>query len=140
MVFYSGGFIYNSQTKKVFLQLRDNKTKNNPNLWTFFGGTNKVGEKPEDTFLREIDEELDIKIPSDLVKPLYHYFNPDYGIYRYVFYITTLQNLKFNLTEGKDAAWFDLNGVMKQSLSKRTIQDLIFFKKSVKSHKTNSRG
>ena len=130
--FYAGGFLYNPKTKEVLLHLRDNRTKNNPNLWAFFGGVNKKGEKPQETFKRELYEELGNYLSNSTIKPLCNYFNPDFKTHRYVFYSkisTKLENLE--LKEGKEFCWFTFKEAFKQFLSKRTRQDLLFFKKTL---------
>ncbi len=127
--FYAGGFLYNPKTKEVLLHLRDNKTKNNPNLWAFFGGLNQKGEVPKETFRRELKEELSVSLDDSDIKPLCNYFNPDFKTHRYVFYAERQNQLrKFELKEGEDFRWFTLKEVFTQKLSKRTRQDLILFK------------
>ena len=73
--FYAGGFLYNPKTDEILLHKRDAKTKVNPNQWAFFGGLNEGDETPEQTFIREVHEELGIEIPERSIKPLCDYFN-----------------------------------------------------------------
>ena len=126
---YAGGFIYNPKTSQVLLHLRDNQTSDNPNLWAFFGGLSQENERPEDTFKREILEELDIAV-NDLTY-LRDYFNPDFDTQRYVFYVI-LDNPKFKLGEGADAQWFKISEALKLNLSKRTKEDLNYFTSRLK--------
>lgn len=129
MSFYAGGFIYNSTSKEILLHLRDNKTKNNPGVWAFFGGLSGSDEKPEETFKREILEELDIIL--DEVKYLRDYFNPDFNIQRHAYFVVVDKKPKFQLSEGDKAQWFTVENALKLDLSKRTREDLFYFKKNI---------
>src|SRR3989304_3056566 len=124
MAFYSGGFIYNPKTNSVLLHLRDEKTENNPSALAFFGGLSKKNETPQKTFMRELSEELDLKVDENAVITLCDYFNPDFNTHRYVFYLKIEELPRINLKEGKDVSWFNLDRVLVQNLSKRTRQDL----------------
>lgn len=129
MTFYSGGFIYNSTSEEILLHLRDNKTKNNPNVWAFFGGLSEENEKPEETFKREVLEELDIVL--DHVNYLRDYFNPDFNTHRHVYFIAVNEKPKFKLGEGDKAPWFTVDDALELNLSKRTREDLFHFKEKV---------
>lgn len=126
MVFYAGGFIYNSNSKEILLHLRDDQTKNNPNVWAFFGGLSEPNEKPESTFKREVLEELDI--PVNNVEYLRDYFNPDFDTQRYVYFVRVKEKPNFKLSEGSKASWFTIDDALKLKLSKRTREDLLYFK------------
>lgn len=130
--FYAGGFLYNPHSKKVLLHLRDDKTNKNKNTWALFGGLSKKGESPMETFQREIKEELSVRFPLSKIKPLYDYFNPDFNVHRYVFYVPSnyLKN-KLKLKEGKGFEWTPLPNAFKFNLSKRTRQDLVFFQREL---------
>lgn len=128
-MFYAGGFLYNSKTNEVLLQLRDNKTKNNPKSWAFFGGLAEENETPEETFKREVLEELNISI--DKVKYLRDYFNPDFNTHRYVYFVQLEEKPNLQLNEGEKAEWFRIDKAFKIKLSKRTKEDLLYFKKQV---------
>lgn len=129
MKFYAGGFIYNPKAKQVLLHLRDARTKNNPKSWAFFGGLSKSNETPEETFKREVFEELNILV--DKVEYLRGYFNPDFDTHRYVYFAQLEENPNFQLSEGEKAEWFIIDDAFKIELSKRTKEDLLYFKKHV---------
>lgn len=130
--FYAGGFFYDSINQKVLLHKRDDKTKNNPNTWAFFGGLSKRGETPPVTFKRELKEELDVTLTLKKIKKLCNYFNPDFKTHRYVFFTETrVKKEGLRLREGKGFDWFTLSRAFKMNLSKRTRQDLLFFQKIV---------
>ena len=64
---YSGALLKNSEGKILF-QLRDEKGKN-PNKWGIFGGGINKNEPPLNALIREINEELGIKISkSSIIK------------------------------------------------------------------------
>ena len=64
---YSGAILRNNEGKILF-QLRDENGRN-PNKWGIFGGGIKKGEKPINALIREIKEELGIKISKlDILK------------------------------------------------------------------------
>lgn len=62
------GVIIEYVDKKMLFQLRDNKKSiPNPNRWGIFGGGIEENELPVDAAVRELDEELGLKIkPADL--------------------------------------------------------------------------
>ncbi len=127
-IFYAGGFFYNPNNNKVLLQLRDDKTPINPNMWGFFGGSSENNEKPIETFIREIKEELEIVLKKNEIKELCNYYNPDYHMHRYVFFVDKDVNEKeIILNEGKSFKWVALDEVFGYKLTKRTKQDLKYF-------------
>ena len=94
---YSGAILRNNEGKILF-QLRDENGRN-PNKWGIFGGGIKKGEEPINALIREIKEELGIKISKlDILKkykiPLINY---------HIFEIYLKENpKKSQLNEGKD--------------------------------------
>jgi len=126
--FYSGGFLYNPKTYSVLLHKRDSHTKVNPHAWAFFGGLNEGTELPEETFAREINEELGIKISKDQIIPLCDYFNEELQTYRNVFFIESdLDKSHMRLGEGEDFDWIPLDNVFKYQLTEKTVRDLQLF-------------
>jgi len=45
-------------------------SSNNPNQWNFFGGGIDEGEKPEDAAVREVEEEIKLKLSAGDLKKL----------------------------------------------------------------------
>jgi 8-oxo-dGTP diphosphatase len=128
-MFYSGGFLLDPATNLILLHKRDGKTPHNPNLWAFFGGNSEKGENPMDTFLRELNEELGVEVEKNKIHTLRDYFNPDFNLQRHVFWAEIDSNQKIVvLNEGADAAWVSLNKAFELPLTKRTRDDLAYFK------------
>jgi len=94
---YSGAILKNKEGKILF-QLRDEGGRN-PNKWGIFGGGIKKNETPVNALMREIKEELGIRISeSDILKK--HTFP---FINYHIFEIHLKENpKKENLKEGKN--------------------------------------
>lgn len=94
---YSGAILRNSKGEILF-QLRDEKGRN-PNKWAIFGGGIEENETPLNALIREINEELGIKLTKrDIIK--HHKFHLiNYNIFE-VNLKRRLNELK--LKEGKD--------------------------------------
>jgi len=126
--FWAGGFLYNPKNNSVFLHKRDSNTKFNPNSWAFFGGLNENDESSLDCFIRELKEEIGIKLKKEDVIPLYDYFNEEFQTHRFVYYvISDKDKSEFTLNEGKGFNWVSLNQLGKYNLTEKTEKDLKFF-------------
>lgn len=131
--FYSGGFLYNLKAGSILLHKRDSRAKVNPNQWAFFGGLNEKGETPKQTFVREIQEELGIKILEDRIVPLCDYLNEELQTYRHVFFVESdLDKSQMRLTEGEDVDWIPLDKVFEYNLTGKTVGDLKLFLRTQK--------
>lgn len=123
--FYAGGFFYNPKTQSVLLHLRDDKTPNNPNQWAFFGGGNEGDESPKRCFMRELEEELSMKVKEEEIRHLCNYLNTEKGVWRHIFYVESEKSKSnMNLTEGADFDWIPLDKVFKYDLTEKTKLDL----------------
>jgi len=128
--FWAGGFLYNPKTNSVLLHQRDDKTKINPNKWAFFGGLNESNETPEETFIREIKEELNLDLLKDNIKHVCDYLNVEMNTYRYVFYVeSVLEKSEMRLGEGANFDWIPVGKVMEYDLTEKTRIDLEKFLK-----------
>lgn len=126
--YYAGGFLYNKKNDTILLHKRDKKTKINPSQWAFFGGLNNPGETPEETFIREIGEELSIKIPAENIISLCDYFNKELQTHRFVFYAySQLSKSEMKLNEGEDFDWIPTAKIFDYELSEKTKKDLTYF-------------
>lgn len=131
-IFYAGGFLYSKDTKSVLLHLRDGNTQHNPHKWALFGGRNEGDELPEETFIREINEELGIIIKKEDLRYLCDYLNTNYGTWRYIYYIeSSLDKSAMVLSEGADFDWVSLDKVFEYDLEEKTRNDLGMFRKSL---------
>ncbi|MEX2007952.1 MAG: NUDIX hydrolase [Candidatus Spechtbacterales bacterium] len=127
-IFYAGGFLYNPKTDSVLLHKRDAQTNIHPNQWAFFGGTSEPGETPQQTFAREMSEELGIEIAPERIEPLCDYLNEEMGTYRYVFVVESdLGKDQMQLSEGEDFDWVSLREVFEYDLTEKTARDLRTF-------------
>ncbi len=102
---------------KYLLQLRDNKKSIvYPNRWAFFGGRFKKNETAEKCLIRELKEELSLKIK--ITMKLYEQFNfKKEGRINY-FYVEHLNKVrKLNLKEGQDLGWFRKSEIKKLNLA-----------------------
>ena len=130
--FYAGGFLYNPKTRSVLLHKRDGKTKINPNMWAFFGGLKEGNETPRETFIRELNEELNIDIQKNEIKALCDYLNEELQTYRFVFYVENdLEKSQMKLGEGEDFDWISLGKVFEYNLTEKTKKDLQVFLKLI---------
>lgn len=126
--FGSLGFFFDEDRGVVLLHLRDDKTPHHPNKWSFFGGDQEGNETPVECFVREIKEELGIQIPAEEAIPLTNYFNKEFGIQRYVFFVKKfIPKSEIRLTEGKDCDWVPLEKVFEYDLTEKTVNDLKTF-------------
>ncbi len=131
---YAGGFLYNPESNKVLIHLRDHNTKFAPGMWSFFGGLCEEGETPIQGFVRELKEELDITIPESSVITLRSYLNEKLQTMRHVFYVeSTLPKSTMTLGEGADFDWIPIENVFSYDLTDKVREDLTFFveKKSI---------
>lgn len=126
--FYAGGFLYNPKSKSVLLHKRDGNTSVNPNRWAFFGGGSEPGENPAQTFVREIEEELSVRLDVKEVMPLRDDFNQERDTHRHVFYAKSeLEKSEMILGEGADFEWVPLSRVFEFDLTDKVADDLRFF-------------
>ena len=97
----SKAFIY--QGDRLLLQLRDNRPDIvYPNQWGLFGGSIEVGETPEQTIKRELEEELGWRPPE--VKYILTWKEVADGWISTIFAATlTVDTSELRLTEGQ--AW-----------------------------------
>ena len=126
--FSAQGFLYDPKKEAVFLHLRDLKTKHSPGKWGFFGGLGEIGETPVMAFIRELYEEINLKISPEKVKTLRSYPNEVAKTMRYVFFVESgvdVSDLK--LGEGAGFKWIPTSKVFEYDLTQKTRDDLIFF-------------
>lgn len=126
--FSSLGFLFDEERQRVLLHLRDDKTIYNPNQWAFFGGDKEGEETPVQCFIRELKEELGVDVREEEVFSLRNYFNEEFQIQRYVFFVKKyVPESKIKLTEGKACKWIPLTSVFDYDLTDKTRDDLKTF-------------
>lgn len=75
--------------------------------WEFPGGKMKIGESEEESLIREIEEELTIKVlPIQRLTPTEHRFNEEKCI-QLIPYICTIKEGEVTLKEHRNMAWLD---------------------------------
>jgi len=96
------GVLLQTPTGSFLFQERDKNIKRNPGKIAPFGGGIEVGETPIECAIRELDEELDLKIvDQDLQKigDFESHFTP--GSYIQMFLVKNVQPENISLHEGK---------------------------------------
>jgi 8-oxo-dGTP pyrophosphatase MutT (NUDIX family) len=131
--FWAGGFLYDRDARSVFLHKRDGNTPINPYKWAFFGGQNESGESHVECFVRELEEEIGLRVRIDEAKRLREYMNTLVNQYRVVFYVeSSVPVEKLVLGEGAGFAWVDLSRVEQLDLADRTREDLRYFREQLR--------
>ncbi|MDD4151682.1 MAG: NUDIX domain-containing protein [Candidatus Gracilibacteria bacterium] len=104
-----------NEKNQILLQERGDYSKNGEE-WAFFGGGIEKGETPEEAFIREAKEELDL----DMTKFAYDYLGesiyefPEKIVYWNLFLIKTdLKETDFTVLEGKAAKYFSFEEAKK---------------------------
>lgn len=126
--FWAGGFLYNPQSESVFLHQRDGNTRVNPNKWAFFGGLNEGPETDVQCFIRELEEEIGLRVAPQEAKKLREYMNTDLNTYRVVFFVeSTASRESFTLGEGAGFSWVKISDREHLDLTDKTREDLEYF-------------
>ena len=130
--FFASGFLYNPKKKEVLLHKRDNNTNISPDKWAFFGGSSEGEETPVQTFIREMYEELSIRVSDTEAIPLREYLNVERDTYRYIFYVVSdKRKEEMVLGEGADFDWIPLDKVFEYDVTDKTRNDLEYFMKTL---------
>lgn len=104
---YGGVVLFNNN--KILLQFRDNNPKiSNPNMWGIFGGGVEKGETPEQAAIRELREELGLRMEK--LEPLLKTEFKGEKIYLFKQRIKNISNLKLN--EGQNMKFFSKEEIL----------------------------
>jgi mutator protein MutT len=123
--FVSCAIIFDTESRKVLLQHRTADARINPNKWGFFGGHGEEGETPDEAFVREIKEELNIALQSSDFRPLFSYEHKENGIFRYVYLVTSLNAITpLVISEGQGYAWVPVSEVFSWNITSGSRSDL----------------
>ena len=108
------GVIIENQEGKILFQLRDNKRDiPNPNLWSIFGGGINDSEKPKEAAVREILEELKIKVNKSELRTVL--IVPTFKKVNYIYRWRADKRLKkAKLIEGQKMKFFTITELLKK--------------------------
>ncbi len=90
--------------------------RTNPLKWEFPGGKLKIGESPENSLTREIEEELGIKISVRQLFSAVNYSYPHENILLLAYFAELLTG-GFHLTDHKEVRWVTINKLLTYELS-----------------------
>lgn len=119
-----------TDTGRVMLQQRSNNTSH-PRTWGFFGGKSENQERPVETLLRELQEEIGGIPPYDKILPLNTFTSPNNKFVYYTFVVLVKKEfIPILNTESDGFAWVNINswpeplhpGVKAQLYNKKIIQ------------------
>ena len=129
---YIVSIIIENNKNEVLLQLRDNNAKYYKHCWVFLGGKKEKKESEIEGIIREIKEEIGIKITNPRLVKCYKIRETEL----YLFYIKRNINInKIKLTEGEKIKFFKPQNVLTIKTGyniKQIIKDFIKFKNDKK--------
>lgn len=121
MTAYAGVILLDAD-KRVALQLRNEDRALNPGMWSVFGGHLEEGENPAEGALREIEEELSVRLTRDRLESLGQFSR---GEDRYhVFYYRVEGELDAaELREGRAWRWCTLEEIQSGEIDGNRVAD-----------------
>ncbi len=128
--FYASGFLYHIATQQILLQQND--IKSNPlSLWRMFGDFSRDGEDAQTAFQRILFEQLQIKLPTKRLLPVYDYELNTRKVIHYVFYAEVKRLYTFPSIDTKAVSWFTFKQTTKLAFSDQSKQDVIISERVV---------
>lgn len=132
MITASGCIFLATTTGRIMLQQRSDSCSY-PNTWAFFGGKSESNERPIQTLLRELTEEIGELPKIQKVYPIYKFTSPDGNFIYNTFLISVLEEFVPTLnTESSGFCWARLDKFpqplhpgVKAQLRNREIMDKI---------------
>ena len=113
--FEIGVFVMNCE-KEILLQKRAATKRFNPNKWGLCAGHVASGEKIEDAALRELEEEIGLKISLDDLKLLENMEvkirENNSHITRYFYVVTNEKDFKIQEEELSEVKWYKLDDII----------------------------
>lgn len=128
---WAGGFFVDPNRRQILLHQRDSKARVNPNMWAFFGGLAEGDESPLACFLREVEEELGVRLDAAEAIQLRAYLNTELQTNRYVFFVRRyLPPEEIILGEGAGFGWLRFEDLPNYPLTDKTRDDIEYFLRS----------
>jgi ADP-ribose pyrophosphatase YjhB (NUDIX family) len=104
----SGCIILSLDSGRICLQLRSENAKYG-GTWSFWGGKQEQNEKPVETLLRELKEEIGLIPDIEKVYPLHRYVSRDKNFEYNAFVVTVYEEFIPNLNhESNGYAWVNI--------------------------------
>jgi len=132
MIEASGCLFLSSDTGRVMLQQRSGDTSH-PRTWGFFGGKSEGKERPIDTLLRELEEEIGMVPDIQKVYPLNKFTSPDNQFVYNTFVVEVVQEFIPQLNNESDGfCWVKIgnwprplhNGAKAQLFNRQIIKKI----------------
>ena len=101
MIKASGCLFLATDTGRAMLQQRSGDTSH-PRTWGFFGGKSENGERPIETLLREIEEEIGVVPDIQKVHPINEFTSPDKKFTYNTFIVTVFEEFVPVLNDESD--------------------------------------
>ena len=120
-VFYASGFLYNSTSQKILLQLGNDQEDAQLSLFT--GKCQKEDDAPG-VLQRIFEETLQVKIPRDKIHPIYDYAHHDHEVDHFICYAEVGDSVMKKLGENKAVKWIPLEKLHKLKITPQTKQDI----------------
>jgi len=116
-------YIKNNNKIKIFLQKRTKDAKNMPGFYGFWGGLVENGENIEEALIREIKEELDIKISNYNKLGIFNFGKSE----KHIFVKEVLEDFEnsIDIKEGDEGRWFNLEEVKKEEKIREDYKEVI---------------
>ncbi len=111
--------IIENNKKELLLQKKTMTYKKNPGVWTFFGGVVDKGETPKEAIIRELKEEIGIKMGVKFL------FNFEFDTEVHVFSGILNDISKISLGEGAGFAFFSKEEFRKITKSNKFINKIM---------------
>ena len=108
------GILIEREDGKMLFQLRDNKINiKNRDCWSLFGGGINNNEKPIEAAIRELKEELGIKVKKEQLK-LWMAF-PGFRKKNYLFKLQLYKDIRdLHLMEGSSMGYFTITEILRK--------------------------
>jgi 8-oxo-dGTP pyrophosphatase MutT (NUDIX family) len=122
--FVSVAIIYDTVRKVLLLQYRDKNAQVSPEKWGLFGGHKASEENPDQTLIRELNEEIGIQLSPADIKQIDNYQMAS-SLRRFVYLIDKIKSdVKISLTEGQTYEWVPQNKVLSYNLTEMARYDV----------------